>query len=197
MNILIDFDHTLYDPDNLTKDMLDALAKYIEKKSNKNYNEILSNLKNKFSRGENKIYDIYELIEYFSKENRYNYDVKEATKAVNDVIANGSKYVFDESIPFLKSLKKKGHKIYILSYNEKKVYYQTVKIAGSGLLEYVDGVITTTVCKGEMPFDFSKCIFIDDKPKDLISIYNKKPLGIFRIKHPRQKYSSEELNLRV
>ena len=48
-----------------------------------------------------------------------------------------------------------------------------------------------------MPFDFSKCIFIDDKPKDIISIYNKKPLGIYRIKHLGQKYSSEKLDLPI
>ena len=94
MNILIDFDHTLYDPKILTNDMLDALAKYIEKNSNKNYSEILSDLEDKFTRGEDKIYDIYELIEYFSEKNRYNYNVKQATDVVNNVINNGSKYVF-------------------------------------------------------------------------------------------------------
>ena len=67
MNIFIDFDHTLYNTPLLTKDMLDALAIYISKVSNENFEPVLETLKNKFKRGNNNIYDIYELIKYFSK----------------------------------------------------------------------------------------------------------------------------------
>ena len=192
MNIFIDFDHTLYNTPLLTKDMLDALAIYISKVSNENFEPVLETLKNKFKRGNNNIYDIYELIKYFSK--IYNYDYKEATNIVNNVINNGTKYLFEDSILFLKGLKNKNHKVYILSYNENEVYFQAVKIAGSGLLKYVDGVFPTTTLKGEIPLDFSKCIFIDDKPKDLISIYNNHPFKIFRIRRKNDTYSEIETN---
>ena len=195
MNIFIDFDHTLYNTKLLTKDMLNALAIYISKVSNENFESVLETLKNKFKRGNNNIYYIYELIKYFST--IFNYDYKEATNIVNNVINNGAKYLFEDSIPFLKGLKKKNHKVYILSYNENEVYFQAVKIAGSGLLKYVDGVFPTTTLKGEIPLDFSKCIFIDDKPKDLISIYNNHPFKIFRIRRKNDTYSEIETNLPI
>ena len=168
MNFFIDFDHTLYNTPLLTNDMLNALAAYICQTTNKNQENIFQLLKDKFKRGTNNIYDIYKLIEYFG--NEYKYDINTATEIVNKVISNGQSYLFEDSIPFLKSLKKDNHKIYILSYNENEVYFQAIKIAGSGLLPYVDGIFPTTSIKGDIPLDFSKCIFIDDKPKDLISI---------------------------
>ncbi len=195
MNFFIDFDHTLYNTPLLTSDMLNALATYISNVSNKNFDDILEVLKNKFKRGLNNIYDIYQLIDYFST--KYNYNVSDATFIVNNIISNGQKYLFDDSIPFLKWLKEQNHKVYILSYNENEVYFQAVKIAGSGLLKFVDGVFPTTSLKGEIPLDFSKCIFIDDKPKDLISIYKNKPFKIFRIRRKNDTYSEVETYLPI
>ncbi len=195
MNFFIDFDHTLYNTPLLTNDMLNALAAYICQTTNKNQENIFQLLKDKFKRGTNNIYDIYKLIEYFG--NEYKYDINTATEIVNKVISNGQSYLFEDSIPFLKSLKKDNHKIYILSYNENEVYFQAIKIAGSGLLPYVDGIFPTTSIKGDIPLDFSKCIFIDDKPKDLISIYNNKPYKIFRIRRKNDTYSELETCLPI
>ena len=195
MNFFIDFDHTLYNTPLLTNDMLNALAAYICKNTNENQENIFQLLKDKFKRGTNNIYDIYKLIEYFG--NQYKYDINKATEIVNKVISNGQSYLFDDSIPFLKSLKKDNHKIYILSYNETEVYFQAIKITGSGLLPFVDGIFPTTSIKGDIPLDFSKCIFIDDKPKDLISIYNNKPYKIFRIRRKNDTYSEIETGLPI
>lgn len=196
MNFFVDFDHTLYNTPLLTRDMLNTLATYISQKSNDNFEHILNTLTQKFKRGTTNIYDIYQLIEYFSQ-NQYYYDIAEATSLVNQVIFHGKKYLFDDAICFLQNLKEQGHKVYILSYNEKEVYFQTVKIAGSGLLKFVDGVFPIITQKGDLPFDFSKCIFIDDKPKDLISLYQKKPYAIFRIRRPHDTYSNLETNLPI
>ena len=196
MNYFIDFDHTLYNTPLLTKDMLNALANYISQTSNDNFENILNNLTSKFKRGKNNIFDIYKLLDYFSQ-NVYRYDKNEATSVVNNIIFNGQKYLFEDAVSFLQYLKKQGHKVYILSYNESKVYFQTVKIAGSGLLDFVDGIISIITLKGDMPFDFQKCIFIDDKPRDLISIYEKNPYAIFRIRRPNDTYSNLETNLPI
>ena len=195
MNFFIDFDHTLYNTPLLTNDMLNALTAYICKNTNEDQENMFQLLKDKFKRGTNNIYDIYKLIEYFG--NQYKYDINKATEIVNKVIANGQSYLFDDSIPFLRSLKKDNHKIYILSYNETEVYFQAIKITGSGLLPYVDGIFPTTSIKGNIPLDFSKCIFIDDKPKDLISIYNNKPYKIFRIRRKNDTYSEIETGLPI
>lgn len=196
MNFFIDFDHTLYNTPLLTKDMLTTLAKYIAQNSSDNYEAILKKLTQKFKRGANNIFDIYKLIAYFS-ETEYGYDEQKATFLINNVIAKGKKYLFDDAIPFLQYLKKQQHKVYILSYNENEVYFQTVKIAGSSLLKLVNGVFPTITLKGDIPFDFSKCIFIDDKPKDLISIYQKNPYAIFRIRRPNDTYSDLETDLPI
>ena len=188
MNYFIDFDHTLYDTPKLTKDMLSTLATYISKACHLNYDEILYSLTDKFKRGKDNIYDIYELISFFA--NKYNYNEQKATEIVNMVIFNGKKYLFDDSLNFLKYLKSEGHKLYILSYNENEVYFQTVKIAGSGVLKLVDGLMSIVTLKGELPLDFSDCIFIDDKPKDLISIYKKKPFKLYRIRRENDTYSN-------
>ena len=168
MNYFIDFDHTLYNTPLLTEEMLSTLAKYICKTSGKNYDKILSTLTLKFKRGDNNIYDIYELITYFSK--IYKYDENIAQNIINNIIFNGKKFLYNDSISFLEYLKKQGNKINILSYNESKLYFQTLKIAGSDILSYADSLTTTLTLKGNFPLDFSKCIFIDDKPKDLLSI---------------------------
>ena len=195
MNFFIDFDHTLYNTPLLTEDMLKALALYMSQTLAKDLDDIYKMLKNKFKRGTNNIYDIYKLIEYYAIQ--YNYNKSEATQIINTVIANGKQYLFSDSIPFLKALKAQNHKVYILSYNENEVYFQAVKIAGSGLLTFVDGIFPTTSIKGDIPLDFSKCIFIDDKPKDLISIYKNKPLKIFRIRRKNDTYSEIETNLPI
>lgn len=195
MDYFIDFDHTLYNTPQLKEDMLAALATYISKTSSKNYNSILNTITSKFGRGKNQIFDIYHLISYFSSQ--YNFNEEEATSVVNNIIFHGQKYLFEDSIPFLQYLKEQGHKRYILSYNESEVYFQTVKIASSGLLRFVNGIIPTITMKSEMPLDFSKCIFIDDKPKDLISIYEKKPFKIYRIRRPNDTYSHLETNLPI
>ena len=59
MNFFIDFDHTLYNTPLLTQDMLKALASYISASSGQDYNYIFETLKEKFKRGTNNIYDIY------------------------------------------------------------------------------------------------------------------------------------------
>ena len=193
MNYFIDFDHTLYNTNLITETLLINLADFISKNSNKSYDNILDNLKSKFRRGQ--IYDIYELTAYFSK--KYNFNESKAINIVNKTLINGKQYLFEDSIPFLKFLKSTGNKIYICSYNENKIYYQALKITGSGLLNYVDGIFPTTIKKAGLPIDFEHSIFIDDKPKDLIYIYNKKPFKIYRIRRPGDKYSGIETNLPI
>ena len=193
MNYFIDFDHTLYNTNLITESLLINLSEFIAKNSNNDYTNVLKNLKSKFQRGQ--IYDIYALVSYFSK--KYNFNESDAVSLINQTLLNGQKFVFEDSIPFLQYLKSQGNKIYICSYNENKIYYQALKITGSGLLNYVDGIFPTIIHKSFLPVDFKHSIFIDDKPKDLIYIYNKKPFKIYRIRRPGDTYSSFETNLPI
>ena len=197
MNYFIDFDHTLYNTKLLVEKMLDALCDFLSIHSIKTKNDIAIALKEKFKRGNDGIYDIYKLIEFFNNDSNYSFEIKEANQIINNVILNGSIFLYKDALPFLQYLKSLNNKIYILSYNENNLYYQTLKILGSEIIPFINGIIPTSTLKGDMPLDFSNSVFIDDKPKDLISIYNKKPYQIYRIKRENDTYSNQTLNIPI
>ena len=197
MNYFIDFDHTLYNTRLLINRMLLELAKYIAEQNNIDFQNVFNDLQSTFNHGKNGINDIYKLIEELSHSSNYNFDKKKANTIIDNVLLYGNNFLYEDSISFLKYLKSHGNMIYILSYNENDLYFQSIKIAGSGILEFVDGVIPTTVLKGNMPLDFENSVFIDDKPEDLISIYNQKPKKIYRIRRIDETYSNKETNLSI
>lgn len=190
MNYYIDFDHTLYNPKSLTDDMLSKIANQISKEKNLNFEKIFEECKLLFNR--KNIYNIYELCEYFSQKYLVNSAVLK--EKVNMAIQNGEKNVFEDSIPFLKNLKENNHKIYLLSYYEYGLEYQTAKILGSKLTNYFDGLFITGTLKYNLDIDYTNGIFIDDKPDDLLGLYSKNPIEVIRIRRKKEKYSDKELN---
>ena len=110
MNYYIDFDNTLYNTPLLANLMLDKLAECIVSQKKYDKESILNECKSMFNREH--IYDIYELIEYFT--NKYTLDPKPIEDNVNKVILNGSNLVFEDSIPFLEKLQSQGHNIFLL-----------------------------------------------------------------------------------
>lgn len=198
MNYFIDFDHTLYNTPKFTQNMLRSLAMYITNiNKSVSFDEIYNLLYNQFKLSNGGIDNIYDLIKYLSDMPNIKFDQKEAGQVLNMLILNSSSFLFDDAIDFLEYLKNNGHKIYIFSYNQNEVYFQTLKISGSGILKYVNGLIPTKTLKGDVPLDFSKGIFIDDNPKDLTSIYKNHPLKIYRIRRKNDTYSAEETNLPI
>lgn len=195
MNYFIDFDHTLYNTDTLVMDILKELAKYIANSNNQNFEDTFNDIKTSFKN--EKFCDFYNFIDYLNKYSKYTFEKTKATSVVNSIMMDCSKYLFEDSIPFIKYLKETGNKVYLLSYNDTRLYYQALKVAGSGILEFVDGLITTSTIKGDMPLNFKNGVFIDDKPRDLISIFNKKPINIYRIRRPSEKYSNQETNCSI
>ena len=182
MNYYIDFDHTLFDTSVLTKRMLQAIV-------NTSKMDILEECKSMFNREH--IYNIYELAKYFC--NKYKLDENTMLSAVKNEISNCSDLVFIDSIDFIKRLKSKGHKIYMLSYYEYELQYQLDKIAGSKLSDLFDGIIITKEPKYNLNIDYSNGIFIDDKPADLIGLYSKNPIKLIRLRRKGQKYSDKNI----
>lgn len=190
MNVYIDFDHTLYNAINITKDLLDAVSKTIISEYDINKEELDEELKGMFNREH--IYNIYELSRYFGK--KYNVNSNKIIANVNEVINDGAKNVFPDVIPFLKNLKENGHKIFMLSYYEYELEYQVAKIVGSRLCDYFDGIIVTKDPKYTLDIDYTKGIFIDDKPSDLEGLASRNPVRVIRIKRPEGRYSKKEVN---
>lgn len=190
MNYYIDFDHTLYNPKSLTYDMLSKIASQISKEKNLNFENIFEECKSMFNR--KNIYNIYKLCDYFAQ--KYSVNSALLKEEVNTAIQNGEKNVFEDSIPFLKNLKENNHKIYLLSYYEYGLEYQTAKILGSKLTNYFDGLFITGTLKYNLDIDYTNGIFIDDKPDDLLGLYSKNPIEVIRIRRKKEKYSDKELN---
>ena len=190
MNIYIDFDHTLYNAINITRDLLQAVSLTILEKKALNKDELDAELKGMFNREH--IYNIYELSRYFG--NKYDVDSEKIIKNVNKVIYDGAKNVFDDVLPFLKKLKENNHKIFMLSYYEYELEYQVAKIVGSKLCDYFDGIIVTKEPKYNLDIDYTKGIFIDDKPSDLEGLASKNPLRVIRIKRKEGRYSNKVVN---
>ena len=190
MNYYIDFDNTMYNTGKLLNRMYKAIASEIVKQ-NKTLDEegIIEECKNKF--GKENITDIYELAKYFA--NKYNLNLDLIIKAINAEILNSNDLVFNDVIPFLNRLKEKGHKLFIFSYGGKNAQYQSLKIVGSGIANYFDGIYLSANLKYELDINYSDGIFIDDNPRDLLGIYSKNPKEVIRIRRPENKYSVKDI----
>lgn len=190
MNIYIDFDHTLYNAMNITKDLLEAVSLTILEYKDINKDELDLELKGMFNREH--IYNIYELSRYFG--NKYDVDSKKIIENVNKVINGGAKNVFSDVFPFLKKLKENNHKIFMLSYYEYELEYQVAKIVGSKLCDFFDGIIVTKEPKYNLDIDYTNGIFIDDKPSDLEGLASRNPIRVIRIRRKEGRYSDKKVN---
>lgn len=193
MNYYIDFDNTLYNTPLLKNKMLQSISNDISVKRNIDRKELFSECNLMFNR-EN-IYDIYKLAEFFS--NKYEVDSSDIINNLNKVILDGKENLFNDTIPFLKKLKKERHKIYMLTYCKESLQFQSLKISGSQIANYFDGLYITSIPKYELDINYTEGIFIDDNPKDLNGLYLKNPKKIIRIRRKDNKYSVYDLNINI
>ena len=178
MNYYIDFDNTLYETAKLTSLMTAAIGNKIGELSQLNKEEIIQYVKDNFN---STIDNIFTHAEKMAE--RYKVDKLCVLNAVNAVINNGNEIVFEDAIRFLKKLKEKGHKIFLLTYIPKtNQEYQFKKIIGSGIISYFDGIIVTAEYKFLLDLDYTKGIFIDDDPRDLNELFKKNPVKVIRIR---------------
>ena len=97
-------------------------------------------------------------------------------KKVEEVIWNGPSYIdiYTEVFPVLSELKKKGHRIFVLS-NTSKVFYDLLDEQLSPLKEVLDGFVLSCDIKAIKPdlamfkeildkyqLDPTNCVFLDD-----------------------------------
>lgn len=221
MKYYIDFDHTLYNTNALIEDMLTTLSNFLYKNGNfenyankfrtkyldislisvlKDKTSIMSFLKNNFKRPSQTIlkipYNIFSLADVCSE--LFSCNNTEIKKEITAILENGEKYLYEDSISFLRNLKKEPQNlVYILSHNGNDVDFQNQKIRGCKLLDssLLDATITTTESKASLQtedfldakkvsvtkiskedsptcIDYEHGIFIDDRPKDLENLYN-------------------------
>lgn len=191
----IDFDNTLYETGRLTKEVLTTFSKIIGKAQSLNPNIVLDELKKSF----NSSIDNFETFAGQLSE-KFNVSPQVLQSHLKKIVLeNGSNFVFPDALDFLKRLNKKGEKVCILTYvaQKKNLKQQSMKLAGSGILPYVDEIYNTTRLKFELEIDYKNGIFIDDSPRELEGLYKAGAKHIIRIKKPNNtKRTSQILRIK-
>ena len=188
-NWYIDFDSTLYNTSALKKDMLEAMALNIDSSRKES---IIQEIDSMFK--PQKIYNIFNLCNYY--ENKYNLKKNILVKPIKEIILNGSKYVFNDVIPFLEKLRN-NNTISMLTWStlRENMEFQNLKIIGSGISNYFDTIIITAFPKHTLELNYKTGIFVDDNPNDLENLHKISRGRVIRIKRKSNKYSKIPLNI--
>lgn len=190
MNYYIDFDNTLYETAKLTSLEMEAIAKTISEEKKLDYAQILEEIKSSFDSPKGNFIS-------FGKEMaiKYGANVQNVINNVNYTIDNSKDLVFEDARRFIKKLRENGNKVIILTYVVKgNLAQQQKKIIGSELANEVDEIFITTELKYTLDLDYTKGIFIDDAPRDLLGLYEKRPIKVIRIRKPNNKRSKVDID---
>lgn len=185
MNYYLDFDYTLFD----TYAFRQGLYKILEENGfDKSYLALTPEMK---TSGQ-KLLNIKELFKNLSQ--LKNIPLNRFIESLEELYAKCDEFVYDDSVEFIKYLKSKNHKLYILTWGEKD--FQKEKIEASKLYDYFDGIIYAEQLKYTLDIDYKNGVFIDDSIRDLEGLYSKNAKKVFRIKRKNGKNSDKELNIK-
>ena len=190
MNYYIDFDNTLYETAKLTSHMLNAIGESISIKCTKDKENIIKYAKENFNSTTDNIFT-------FAKKmaDLYNVDSNYIVNEVKEVVKNGERFVFEDAKRFLIRLREKNHKIFLLTFLPKtNQEYQMLKVSGSNIAQYFDGIIMTTELKFKLDINYENGIFIDDDPRDLNGLFENNPIKVIRIRKPNNKRSKIDID---
>lgn len=184
----IDFDGTLFDTDKMGTALNDYLSEHTKKLTNENSADVLLKIIN-YRKVDNLNY--YQICENLETE----YKLAKGTlkTKLDEFLLDDKKFLFEDSVSFLQKLQEQEFEVNLLTYSSKNNKdYQMKKIMGSGLLNLTDSIIICTKPKGELWLDYENGIFIDDNPKQLLSLFKAgvKNTQIYRIIREGTKYSN-------
>ena len=114
-----------------------------------------------------------------------------------------SDYFYDDSLAWLASQRAAGHSLQLLSihhgpdWGPETERFQKIKIAESGVGDYVDSVTVVAGKKAEHIGPLLRAdqenIFIDDRPEELRAVMIECPsVQCIRMRRPGSKYEAEE-----
>lgn len=185
MNYYLDFDYTLFDTYLYRKE----LVKILEANGlDKTYLQLTPETEYEGQ----KLLNIKELFSNLSEEK--NIPLNKFLDPLEELYARYHEFVYEDTAEFLKYLKSKKHKLFILTWGEKE--FQKEKLKASKLYDYFDEIIFTEKLKYKLDIDYESGIFIDDSVRDIKGLYKKNAKQIFRIKRKNGKNSKKELNIK-
>ena len=192
--IYIDFDNTLFNTGLLKKTIFSAIANEVTKE---NALKSADDVKLAFETVKHENADLG-FCEICLK-TMFSFGLKQEAfeKILKDVLSHADEFYYSDSLEFLKEISQKGFEINILTYTRKSDFeFQLSKISRSKIADFADNIIICTKAKGELHLDYEDAIFIDDNPRDLISMFNVgvAPERLFRIKRENAKYSLIKIN---
>ena len=183
MKVYVDFDRTLFDCDKFLEDFYTIINKYDIPK------DLFKKCQNQSRRHG---FNPYVILNNLEKETSFD---KEVYSDIKDLIHNTSDYLYPDAIPFLEYLHNNNYQVIILTKGNKN--YQKEKIENAKIDKYYTKLIVTMRHKGLLFLNYLHGIFIDDNPRELRSLYIRKPKKIIRITRPNSKYSKEELEYNI
>ena len=159
----IDFDDTLFNTKKFKDDLLKVFFNngVTEKQFKDSYYCIDSDLKPKYS----------PYLQIKKLEGELELDGKKLRSEFDIFIKKTKKYLFDDSMSFLKKIKKDSNYLVLLSYGE--CLFQKMKIDNSGVGKFFDQIIVTdepklNVILSHKKIDyFDKVFFVEDHPEQL------------------------------
>lgn len=187
MKFYIDFDYTMFDAMEFHK------ARYEEMKCYNISMEELKALEKEIPEKEGRLINLDDVYSKISE--KYKLPKEEVLGKIHTIMDNCHKYLYEDTIEFLKYLKSRGHELYILTWGDKELQYQ--KIQKSGIEQYFEQIILTEEMKFNIDIDYKNGIFLDDNPRDLEGLYKNNPIEVIRIKRNGAKYSDKPINIKI
>ena len=179
MKIYLDFDRTIFDNDLFLEDLYHLQEEYYL--PNDLYTKCYKKIKDKG-------FNPYHIFQMMEKEIKID---QEFYQKVEELMKNTSKYIYQDVLPFLEKVKKRGYKLILFTKGEE--HFQLKKIENAHLLDSFDAILNTLKLKGELDLDYEESIFIDDNPNDLLSILKRNPKRLIRVKRENTKYYNQEM----
>ena len=165
--VYIDFDSTLYDTNKIRR--VDKLiAELLQNSANITCEEAEREVENCINELEK--FRPFEICKNLEK--KYGLKANALREGVEEFLACGKKFVFEDSTNFLKEIAQKGYEVNILTYTNKSFDYQMLKIVGSEISSFVDNIIICSKHKGSLNLDYENSYFIDDNPVEIKSLFD-------------------------
>ena len=186
MNYYLDFEYTLFD----TYAFREELYKILEKNGlDRSYLKLTPEL----AENGQKLLNVRKVFKSIAKSK--NIKIENFIEPLEKLYSNGQKFVYTDTIEFLKYLKSQKHKLHLMTWGEKE--FQKEKLIASKLYNYFDEIIYAEKLKYTLEgIDYENGIFIDDSIRDLKGLYNRNAKNLFRIKRPNGKNSNKTLDIK-
>ena len=156
MKVYVDFDRTLFDCDKFLGDLYNLINKYNITKEE--FKECQNQCKKKG-------FNPYIILDLVKEKNDFDDRLYDDVKRL---MGNTKKYLYPDTVSFLEYLKKINYDVIILT--KGNIDYQKEKILNAKLDSLYNKLMVTMKHKGELKLDYENSIFIDDNPKEILSI---------------------------